>query len=65
MSLYLGYGHIVPLTPVGKIVTIFYAVLGVPLFLLYLSNIGKLQYNSIFQHQLQYNNTYSTSTTVQ
>ena len=38
----LGYGHIVPTTPVGKIVSIFYAVLGVPLFLLYLSNIGKL-----------------------
>jgi len=38
----IGYGHIVPTTPVGKIVSIFYAVLGVPLFLLYLSNIGNI-----------------------
>jgi len=36
----IGYGHIVPTTSIGKIVSIFYAVLGVPLFLLYLSNIG-------------------------
>ena len=42
---FLGYGHIVPTTPVGKIVSIFYAVLGVPLFLLYLSNIGKHLYS--------------------
>jgi len=38
----IGYGHIVPVTPIGKIVTIFYAVIGVPLFLLYLSNIGQI-----------------------
>lgn len=38
----IGYGHIVPKTPVGKIVSIFYAVLGVPLFLLYVSNIGDI-----------------------
>ena len=31
-----------PVTPIGKIVTIFYAVVGVPLFLLYLSNIGQI-----------------------
>ena len=30
------------MTPIGKIVTIFYAVIGVPLFLLYLSNIGQI-----------------------
>jgi len=38
----IGYGHIVPVTPIGKIITIFYAVIGVPLFLLYLSNIGQI-----------------------
>jgi len=38
----IGYGHIVPVTPIGKIVSIFYAVFGVPLFLLYLSNIGNI-----------------------
>ncbi len=36
-----GFGHIVPVTPLGKIMSIFYAVFGVPLFLLYLSNIGQ------------------------
>lgn len=42
LSLAAGYGHIVPVTPIGKIVSIFYAVVGVPLFLLYLSNIGQI-----------------------
>jgi hypothetical protein len=37
-----GYGHIAPVTPVGKLVTIFYAIIGMPLFLLYLSNIGDI-----------------------
>lgn len=38
----IGYGHMVPVTPIGKIVTMIYAVIGVPLFLLYLSNIGEI-----------------------
>ncbi|CAK1541423.1 unnamed protein product [Leptosia nina] len=38
----IGYGHLSPRTSWGKIVTIFYALLGMPLFLLYLSNVGEL-----------------------
>lgn len=37
-----GYGNTTPTTELGKIVTIFYAIIGMPLFLLYLSNIGNL-----------------------
>lgn len=37
----IGYGNIAPRTAEGKIATIFYAIIGMPLFLLYLSNIGK------------------------
>ncbi|XP_050677308.1 potassium channel subfamily K member 1 isoform X2 [Leptidea sinapis] len=38
----IGYGHLSPRTAWGKIVTVFYALLGMPLFLLYLSNVGEL-----------------------
>merc|ERR1719259_207707 len=36
----IGYGHIVPRTFNGKISTILYSVLGIPLFLLTLTNLG-------------------------
>lgn len=39
---FTGYGHIAPKTEWGKIATIFYAIIGMPLFLLYLSNIGDI-----------------------
>jgi len=42
----IGFGHIVPVTPLGKIMSILYAVFGVPLFLLYLSNIGNIMARS-------------------
>ncbi|XP_004534902.1 potassium channel subfamily K member 15 [Ceratitis capitata] len=36
----IGYGNISPKSDWGKLVTILYAIIGMPLFLLYLSNIG-------------------------
>lgn len=38
----IGYGNICPRTKWGKVVTIIYAIIGMPLFLLYLSNIGDI-----------------------
>ncbi|XP_026481761.1 potassium channel subfamily K member 18-like [Ctenocephalides felis] len=38
----IGYGNISPRTEWGKVATILYAIVGMPLFLLYLSNIGDI-----------------------
>ncbi|KAI5696683.1 hypothetical protein M8J75_016439 [Diaphorina citri] len=38
----IGYGNVAPITFLGKITTIAYAIAGMPLFLLYLSNIGDI-----------------------
>merc|ERR1739848_121225 len=42
----IGYGHIAPKTPIAKIVTIFYAILGIPLTVLCWSNIGDAMANA-------------------
>ncbi|EFA08415.2 TWiK family of potassium channels protein 7-like Protein [Tribolium castaneum] len=42
----IGYGNISPHTIEGKITTIVYAIIGMPLFLLYLSNIGDIMARS-------------------
>lgn len=41
-----GYGNITPRTIFGKSITIVYAIVGMPLFLLYLSNIGDIMAKS-------------------
>uniref|UniRef100_A0A336MPF6 CSON002140 protein n=1 Tax=Culicoides sonorensis TaxID=179676 RepID=A0A336MPF6_CULSO len=38
----IGYGHITPKTPLGKALTMVYALIGVPLFLIVLADFGKL-----------------------
>lgn len=38
----LGYGHIYPSTPTGRALTIVYAIVGIPLFLIALTDFGKL-----------------------
>jgi hypothetical protein len=38
----VGYGEFTPTTDWGKITTMVYAVFGIPLYILYLSNMGKI-----------------------
>ncbi|KAF2356739.1 Potassium channel domain [Trinorchestia longiramus] len=38
----IGYGHIAPKTTNGKVMTIVYAIFGMPVFLLYMANIGDM-----------------------
>ena len=45
-QLLYSYGHIAPKTAVAKIVTIFYAILGIPLTVLCWSNIGDAMANA-------------------
>lgn len=38
----IGYGNMAPRTPVGKGLTVLYAVFGIPLYVLYFMNMGKV-----------------------
>lgn len=38
----IGYGNVVPKTPLGKGLTVLYAVFGIPLYVLYFMNMGKV-----------------------
>lgn len=40
--LYLGYGNIYPHTVAGQVLTIIYAIIGIPLVLAFLNNFGKI-----------------------
>ena len=42
LCLLLGYGHIAPVTDVGRIVTMVYALIGIPLCLVALASLGRL-----------------------
>lgn len=46
---YLGYGSLTPKTVEGKIVTMAYAMIGVPLMLMCLSNLGRVLAESVRQ----------------
>src|SRR6185437_11523863 len=38
----IGYGQLVPRTDWGKVITMLYAVVGIPLYILYFMNMGKV-----------------------
>jgi hypothetical protein len=42
-----GYGHIVPKTDAGKMFCIVYALIGIPLLLVFMANIGDLMASTI------------------
>ncbi|KAG1661506.1 Potassium channel subfamily K member 18 [Nymphon striatum] len=61
----IGYGNIAPRTPWGKIVTMLYAIIGIPVMFLYLANIGgifakafKYVYNRMCNRSFGHSNFY-------
>lgn len=49
VHIYTGYGSLTPKTVEGKIVTMAYAMIGVPLMLMCLSNLGRVLAESVRQ----------------
>ncbi|KAH8369833.1 hypothetical protein KR093_001089 [Drosophila rubida] len=43
----IGYGHISPKTSIGRTLTIVYAIIGIPMFLIVLADLGKLFTRSV------------------
>ena len=41
----IGYGHVYPLTPAGRLATVFYGALGIPLFFATIYKIGSILAN--------------------
>ena len=37
-----GYGHISPVTTLGRLITIIYSIIGIPIFLILLADFGKV-----------------------
>ena len=37
-----GYGNLVPRTPLGKVVTMLYSLLGIPIMFIYVATIGSI-----------------------
>ena len=51
----IGYGHMTPMTEWGKIATIIYAVFGIPLYIVYFMNMGRVLAKSFkFLYRLVY-----------
>ena len=48
-----SYGNTAPVTDYGKIITILYAIFGIPIYILYFQNIGKV-FASAFKWAYQY-----------
>lgn len=42
LLLFSGYGHITPKTTAGRALTIVYAIIGIPIFLILMADFGKL-----------------------
>jgi hypothetical protein len=40
-ALFLGYGHLVPITPTGRVFCIGFALVGIPLLLVTIADIGQ------------------------
>jgi len=49
----IGYGDIVPVTPIGKLFTIVFAFIGVSMVLYFFSMLGKYVFGKAFENKLE------------